>query len=151
MSGPPHGAKNPESADPYKTLQIVGRPRKALPETDVDLGWATVLVRGRRVWIASEGEPVKGTTVGRPGIPEQKPSEEAVAAQLESVELEAEREPGTSGLELELEEEEPFLKPLTTPKTRVGLPKTKPRRKALTDWEHATTLKGFDPYTLDGL
>ena len=157
LSGPPHGAKNIESADPYETLQVIGRSRKGLRDADVNLNWATVKIRKGGIDVDYKGTSAESTpseTISRPGIPEPKPSESEVAAQLEAIEQEvAEPEAAeTDGLSLELEDE-PITEPLPPPKpkTRVGLPNKKPGRKALSQIDYAQTLRGFNAYTGEGL
>jgi len=51
---------------------------------------------------------------------------------------------------LELDEEPLLEEKPVVPRTRVGLSKEPPKRRALIEWDYITTLKGFDPYTGEG-
>lgn len=58
LSAPPLGAINTDSASPYDTIQVIGRPRVAVPSrADVDLGWADIYVlNGREIKFKAGGE-----------------------------------------------------------------------------------------------
>lgn len=130
--GPPHGAKNPEGDSPLETLQIIGRPRRAAPTARIDLGFAEARVEKGALVEVIDKQVAPGEPATAQPPREVRPIQTAVEG--EPLELEEEPVPGsTSGV------------------TRVGLPKKAPRKKKpLTDWEHMTTLKGFDPYTGKG-
>ena len=79
-------------------------------------------------------------------MPEKEPTSGEVAEQIRAARV----KPAAESEALELDEE-PILEP-SEPKTRVGLPKKVSRKKKpLTGYEYMTTLKGFDPYTFEGM
>ena len=151
IQGPPHGAKNPEGIRPLDTIQIIGRPRKAVPAVRIDLGFAEVWAANGRVDRVIPKIAVTTTAEAksrRPGIPGKGSTAKEVAEQIRS----ARTEPmgvTAEGEALELDEES--VLELAEPKTRVNLPKKVTRgKKPLTEYEYMTTLKGFDPYTFKG-
>jgi len=118
---------------PLDTLQVVGRPRKAVPTVRVDLGFAEVLIdKGQLREIISKPPITPVEVTGKSTLKSQQEAE---------------------GADLAEPDEESVLVP-TTGKTRVGLPSKVPprkKRKPLTDYDYLTTLKGFDPYTGEGM
>ena len=174
LQGPPRGALNHNKFEPRNTLQIIGRSRVGSPPARRDLGWAIIEVRDGRLralvahGMMAAGAPsagiarpgiehaAGGDAARRPSVPAKPKIEAEVEAEQEAVvaarEAEEEGEALALGGEESLElSDEPILEPITVaPKTRVGLPKELPKRKTLTEWDYATTLKGFDPYDFSG-
>jgi len=153
IQGPPRGAKNPKGTRPLDTVQIVGRPRKAVPAVRVDLGFAEVLAANGKIdqvvpkEVRTVATATADTGIGRPSVPERESTTAEVAEQIKSAQ---EAQPLAEAETLELDEEELVLEP--KPKTRVGLPtKVTRHKKPLTNYEYMTTLKGFDPYTSEGM
>jgi len=69
LAAPPIGAVKTDSASPYDTIQVIGRPRVAVPSrADIDLGWADIYVlNGRRIKFKSGGEKTNiGTRIESP-------------------------------------------------------------------------------------
>jgi hypothetical protein len=109
----------------------------------------TTPTKGIEIGVEGDGmeqmETVQATQ--RLGMPERAFTEGEIATQADTTVEAAEMEEAAKGLELE-EEEEPILEP-KAPATRVDLSKTKtkPKRKAISEWDRVTTLKGFNAYT----
>ena len=122
----------------------------------MDLGFAEVgVVKGKVVEVNPRiGQVESVSRSQRPNVPKVRPTETEVTEQVRSAVAaeQAEKVAKAATAEpLEEPDEESILEP-KEPKTRVGLPKKTTRRKEpLTNYEYMTTLKGFDPYTFEGV
>lgn len=153
LPGPPYGVTDPKGTDPLSTVQIVGRSRKAIPPTRVDLGFAVIGVAKDNVEevVPRTGQTEPSPRSQRPSVPKVEPTEAEIAEQVRSAVAAEQAEKVAAAAPLEEPDEESVLEP-KGPKTRVDLPKKVTRgKKPLTEDEYMTTLKGFDPYTFEGM